>query len=224
MHSTNKPSTMKKSTTPTTTTTRVIITAPKIHTAEFEIEGTAPYIQLRFPEKALNAIRAKHEAGTQPNSKKKVREPRDFHLDFIQAQHLSDGPTPWNGIPAAAFRNAMVSACRLCNFKMTLAKLSVFAVQDGFDKMDGVPLVKINGVPESHIMHARNDDGSCDLRVRAKFWPWSAIVRIEYDADQFSATDCANLMHRVGRQVGIGEGRPDSKKSAGMGWGTFTIK
>jgi len=28
----------------------------------------------------------------------------------------------------------------------------------------------------------------------------------------------------VGLQVGIGEGRPDSKNSAGMGWGMFTIE
>jgi hypothetical protein len=59
--------------------------------------------------------------------------------------------------------------------------------------------------------------------VRAKFWPWSAEVRVQYDADQFSATDMANLMTRVGTQVGIGEGRPDSKMSAGMGWGTFKL-
>jgi hypothetical protein len=31
-------------------------------------------------------------------------------------------------------------------------------------------------------------------------------------------------MARVGLQVGIGEGRPDSKNSAGMGWGLFTIE
>jgi hypothetical protein len=48
-------------------------------------------------------------------------------------------------------------------------------------------------------------------------------VRVQYDADQFTATDAANLMTRVGAQVGIGEGRPDSKMSAGMGWGTFKL-
>jgi hypothetical protein len=198
----------------------VQITAPKIHTAEFKIVGTAPYIQLRFSEKAINAMREKHEAGSQAN-KKKAKEARDFNQDFIQAQHRSDDE--WNGIPAAAFRNGMISACRLVGFKMTLAKLSVFVLPDGFDKVDGVPLIKINGKPESHIMHARNATGVCDLRVRAKFWPWSAVVRIQYDADQFTATDAANLMTRVGTQVGIGEGRPDSKMSAGMGWGTFKL-
>jgi hypothetical protein len=222
---------MKTATKKTTTTSSpaasgkhetVQITAPRINTAEFKIIGTAPYIQLRFSEKAINAMREKHEAGSQAN-KKKAKEARDFHQDFIQAQHMSDDKKPWNGIPASAFRNGMISACRLVGFKMTLAKLSVFILPDGFDKVDGVPLIKIDGTPESHLMHARNATGVCDLRVRAKFWPWSATVRVQYDADQFTATDAANLMTRVGAQVGIGEGRPDSKMSAGMGWGTFKL-
>ena len=198
----------------------VQITAPKIVTAEFKIVGTAPYVQLRFSEKAMNAMREKMELGSQA-AKKKAREARDFNEDFRQALHVSD--EGWNGIPASAFRNAMISACRLVGFKMTLAKLSVFILPDGFDKVDGVPLIKIKGKPEPHIMHARNATGVCDLRVRAKYWPWSAVVKVQYDGDQFSATDAANLMNRVGSQVGIGEGRPDSKASAGMGWGTFKL-
>lgn len=198
----------------------VTITAPKIHTAEFKIIGTAPYIQLRFSEKAMNAMREKMELGSQA-TKKKARDARNFDEDFKQAQHISD--EGWAGIPASAFRNAMISACRLVGFKMTIAKMSVFVLPDGFDKVDGVPLIKIDGTPEQHVMHARNATGVCDLRVRAKFWPWSATVRVQYDADQFSATDAANLMNRVGSQVGIGEGRPDSKMTAGMGWGTFKL-
>jgi hypothetical protein len=201
-------------------TETVAITAPRIATAQFRIVGTAPYVQLRFSEKAMNAMREKMEAGSQAN-KKKAKSARDFDEDFRQALHLSD--EGWNGIPASAFRNAMISACRLVGFKMTLAKLSVFILPDGFDKVDGVPLIKIEGDPEPHIMHARNATGVCDLRVRAKYWPWSAMVNVQYDADQFSATDAANLMLRVGTQVGIGEGRPDSKASAGMGWGTFRL-
>jgi hypothetical protein len=203
------------------TTETVHITAPKLQIAEFEIVGTAPFVQLRFSEKAINTMKAKHEAGSQA-TKKKAKEARDFNEDFEQAKHVSD--EGWCGIPAAAFRNAMISACRLVGFKMTLAKLSVFTLPDGFDRVDGVPLVKIKGTPEPSIMHARNATGVCDLRVRAKYWPWSAVVKVQYDADQFSATDVANLMTRVGAQVGIGEGRHDSKMSAGMGWGTFVLK
>lgn len=199
----------------------VTIKAPSIAKAKFKIVGTAPYVQLRFSEKAINAMAEKMKAGSQAN-KKKAREARDFEEDFRQAQHVStDG---WPGIPASAFRNGLISACRLVGFKMTLAKLSLFVEGDGFDKVDAVPLIKIEGTPEQHMMHARNATGVCDLRVRAKFWPWSAVLNVSYDSDQFSATDVANLLLRVGTQVGIGEGRPDSKMSAGMGWGTFTLE
>ena len=46
---------------------------------------------------------------------------------------------------------------------------------------------------------------------------------MRFDYDQFGYDDVSNLVLRAGIQVGVGEGRPDSKKSTGMGWGTFTI-
>jgi hypothetical protein len=52
---------------------------------------------------------------------------------------------------------------------------------------------------------------------------WTSKVRVAYDADQFTLQDVTNLMSRVGLQVGIGEGRPDSRDSAGLGWGTFKL-
>lgn len=204
-----------------TTATTLVIAPPKIETAVFTIVGTAPYVQLRFGEKAMNAMAEKMMAGSTA-TKKKAREPRNFDEDYRQAMHISD--EGWHGIPAGAFRNAMISACRLVGFKMTIAKLSVFILADGLDKVDGVPLIKIDGKPEPLRQHVRNATGVCDLRVRAMFKKWSAKIRISYDADQFSQADVANLMMRVGKQVGIGEGRPDSKASVGMGWGTFNLK
>jgi hypothetical protein len=52
---------------------------------------------------------------------------------------------------------------------------------------------------------------------------WRVELRITFDADQFTEIDVVNLMNRAGLQVGVGEGRPFSKKSAGMGYGTFKI-
>jgi hypothetical protein len=53
---------------------------------------------------------------------------------------------------------------------------------------------------------------------------WKVDLKVQYDNSMFSKTDIANLVMRAGMQVGIGEGRPDSKKSTGMGWGTFRIE
>lgn len=202
-------------------TKSVEIKAPRLHVVEFEIVGTAPYVQHRFSAKAINQIIATQEAGTQAKSKMK-REPKDFGDVYQQAMHISkDG---WHGIPAGAFRNAMISACRTVGYKMTHAKLAAFVLADGFDAVDGTPLVRIYGTPHRHTSHARNDNGSVDIRVRPMWDDWSAVVRVRYDADMFSESDVANLMMRVGMQVGIGEGRPDSKNSAGMGWGMFMLK
>lgn len=200
--------------------TVLVIQPPKFETVEFTIVGNAPYVQSRFSAKAIEMMKAKHEAG--PQAKKIIKkEARDFQADYENAKHISrDG---WVGIPASSFRNAMISACRIVGFKMTLAKLGVFVHQDGFDKVDGMPLIKIEGEPRLHQMHARNDSGVCDIRVRPMWEEWSAKPRIRFDAEMFTAADVANLLRRVGMQVGIGEGRPDSRESAGLGWGTFDV-
>lgn len=198
----------------------VLIPPPDIQTVAFSLIGTAPYVQLRFSQKLIDGFKAKFEEQA-PASKKKVRVKRDYQADFICAQHVSE--QGWAGVPAGAFRAAMISACRLVDFKMTLAKLSVFVDADGFDKVDGTPLVKIAGKPELLNMIVRNANGQPDLRTRAMWKAWSINLRIKYDRKQFSHNDIANLVNRVGCQVGIGEGRPDSKSSAGMGWGTFRI-
>jgi hypothetical protein len=200
---------------------RVEIPAPNFHVCEMKIVGTAPFVMHKFSQKARNQIIHTQQAGSQAKGKK-VREPKNFDEVYQGAMHLS--PEGWCGIPAGAFRNAMISACRTVGYKMTHAKLAAFVFADGFDAEDETPLVRIFGEPKRHTMHARNDNGSVDIRVRPMWKKWHAVVRIRYDADMFSLRDVTNLMMRVGQQVGIGEGRPDSKNSAGMGWGLFDIE
>lgn len=198
----------------------VAIKPPNIKAARFRLVGTAPYVQARFSAKAMQAMESKMTAGTTAGSKR-ARPARDFEDDYQQAMHRSE--EGWHGIPAGAFRQAMISACRLVGFKMTLAKLSVFVEANGFDAVDGIPLVKIEGTPEPLKMAVRNQTGVADIRVRPIWRAWAVSLVVRYDADQFTIADVSNLMQRVGLQVGIGEGRPDSRESAGLGWGTFEI-
>lgn len=200
----------------------VSIKPPNFQTAIFRIVGTAPYVQNKFSQKAREQMRATQEAGSTARSKR-AKEAKDFLASYAGATHRSaDG---WAGIPAPAFRNAMISACRTVGFKMTLAKLSVFVEADGFDVDDGTPLVRITkGEPRYHESLVRLQTGVADIRARPMWEPgWEADVRITFDADQFTLDDVSNLLMRVGMQVGVGEGRPDSKNSAGMGWGTFKL-
>jgi len=203
-----------------TVTERIEIPAPKFRICELKLVGSAPFVMHKFSQKARNQIIATQKAGSQAKGKK-VREPKDFDEVYAGAMHVT--PAGWPGIPAGAFRNAMISACRTVGYKMTHAKLAAFVLADGYDKDDETPLIRIHGEPQRHTTYARNDNGSVDIRVRPMWKRWHATVRIRYDADMFSQRDIVNLMMRVGQQVGIGEGRPDSKNSAGMGWGLFDI-
>jgi len=197
----------------------VVINAPNIKSGTFLIRGNAPLVMNKFSNKAKGCIREKQEAGSTAKGKK-VREAKDFQQCYENSKHVSD--EGWCGIPASAFRCAMIRACSIVGYKMTQAKMSVFIEADGYDS-DGIGLVKITkGSPRYSEYPVRNASGVCDMRARAMWDPgWEAKVTIKWDADQFTLNDVSNLLMRAGVQVGILEGRPSSKDSCGMNWGTF---
>jgi len=202
--------------------TVVAVKPPKFELAEFRIIGVAPLVIHRFSEKAKLDLKQKMETGKAASSKKN-REAKSSDELFEQARYVS--PEGWDGVHAAAVRNALISACRLVGYKMTLAKLSIFVEPDGFDaKEPQIPLVRIYGTAVKQEDVARVETGQPYVTVRAAYHQWSAKLRIRWDADQFTLADLTNLLARAGMQVGIGEGRPDSKNSAGMGWGLFRIE
>lgn len=206
----------------TETKKTVSISAPKFQTAVFEIHGVAPLVIHRFSAKTKNEMKQKMETGKAASSKKN-REAKATDDLYNEARYVAK--EGWDGLHAGAIRNALISACRLVGFKMTLAKLSIFVVQDGWDSTEPqIPLIRIYGKPIKQEDMARVETGQPYVTVRAAYHDWSAKIKIRWDADQFTSDDVFNLLYRVGAQVGVGEGRPDSKKSAGMGWGLFEIK
>ena len=200
---------------------RITITPANIRTGEIWIKGTSPLVVHKFSDKAKSMIRAKQAAGSTANTKK-AKAAKDFDEVFNGARHISfDG---WDGFPASAIRSACIRACTLVGFKMTMAKLSIFVEADGYDMTEGSPLIRIIGdEPRQLESMVRLATGVCDISVRPQWIEWGARLRIRYDADQFTASDVANLINRAGIQVGICEGRPSSTNSNGCGWGTFEI-
>lgn len=195
---------------------------PNFGTAIFHIEGTSPLVVHRFSAKTKQEMLEKMIAGKVASSKK-VRKPTDTDVLYKEAKYMSK--EGWEGFNASAMRNAMISACRLIGFKMTLAKMSVFIEADGWDATEPqIPLIRIYGKSEKFESMARVETGQPYVTIRAAYNNWSSRIKIRWDAGQFSIEDITNLLARVGMQVGICEGRPDSKNSAGMGWGLFTIK
>lgn len=200
----------------------VAIKAPNIKEALFTIKGVAPLVIHRFSAKTKEEMKQKMETGKAAGNRKN-REPKDTDDLYNDARYVS--AEGWDGFHAAALRNAMISACRLVGYKMTIAKLSVFVVADGVDKKEPqIPLVRIYGKPVKQEDIARVETGQPYVTVRAAYHNWQAKIKIRWDGDQFTLNDITNLLMRVGMQVGLCEGRPDSKNSAGMGWGLFEIE
>lgn len=201
---------------------RVVITPLRERVLAFKIIGTGPLMSCKFSTTKFRVMQEAQEAGSQ-NKSKKTRKARDFKKDFEEASHRArDG---WYGLPCSAFRRGLIETCRMCNFKMTIAKMSVFVEADGYEATSGDPLVRLKvKEPRMDLRPARNANGSCDIRARPVWDEWSATLRIRFDLDQFSEVDIANLLHRMGQQNGIGEGRPNSSQSAGMGFGQFRIQ
>ncbi len=200
----------------------VVVQRPNISTIAVRIAGTAPLVQHRFGAKARQKMEANQESGERARGRSK-REPRDFEADAREATHRST--EGWCGIPASGMRAAMISACRVAGLVMTRAKLTVWVLSDGVDAEDGSPLVRLDQEPSRTFrMAVRNDDGSADVRCRPMWDPgWTATLRLRFDADQIDAASVVNLLDRAGAQVGIGEGRNDSRQSAGLGWGSFEV-
>lgn len=212
--------TTKKSDVSTEHARPVVIAPARIRTVVIPIVGTSPYVANNFSEEARTIMHSVQEAGSQ-SQKSRKKTAKNFEAGFKGSLHVSE--EGWHGVPASAFRSGLISACRVAQFKMTIAKLSIFIQEDGLDKVDGMPLVQIFGTPEYVEHPVRNATGVIDLRARAMFRSWTMNVTVEFDEDQFSLDDVVNLMERLGKQVGIGAGRPDSKMSAGMGWGRFMV-
>jgi len=179
----------------------------------------ADYVQHAFASKSQIELLYKMAAQTNEQTRKTARK---YGEEYRGSLHVST--EGWYGIPCTNIKNAMVAACRNTGNTMSETKQTFRVLEDGRDRADGTPLVRILGGTPVPVVHAvRNSGGgSTDLRVRAKWHVWYAMVRIRYDANTISEKSLGNLLVRAGRYAGIGEGRASSKKSVGMDWGYFT--
>jgi hypothetical protein len=124
---------------------KLVISEPNFQIEKIPIVGISPYCQHAFSEKTRRMLEEQHRRGTAGKNTRAKKEPRQFESDYLHTMHRST--EGWNGIPAASFRNALISACKVAGFVMTRGKLSVWVLPDGFDET-GTALVRIYGEPE----------------------------------------------------------------------------
>ena len=199
---------------------KVEITPPNFQILPIRVEGTSPLMAHKFSEKMRRQIQEKQ---TSENTTTKKRAPKDYAAEFNAARYI-DRSGKWDGIPAGAFRAAMIAACRTVDgLAMTKAKGAFFILAQGRDVTDGTSLIRIEGKAEHDIRPVRLESGVADMRNRPRYDDWACELEIQYDADMLSANDVANLLARAGAQVGILEMRPTAPNSFGGDFGTFRV-
>lgn len=183
----------------------------KIETVDIPIVGTAELIVHAWGEKAKRQMLEKQmNPGTRPK-----KEPKDPVADYEASFYRLEDGSP--GFPATGLKKAIVGACRLFDgLPMTQARIAIRVLGEG-----QLQLVRIQGEPYMREDMVRLETGVADLRYRAGFPEWEALLRIKFNAALLSLNSLVNLVDGAG-QGGIGEWRPE--KSPSGSFGTFEVK
>jgi hypothetical protein len=192
---------------------------PKLKLAELEIPimGDTELIVHAWSYKAKKEMLDKQMGNASAG-----REKKDPVRDFEDSLYRIEGGG--YGFPSVGFKNAAVTACTsLAGMTKVAARQAFFVLSEqgwtvrAFDgeKMRQ-DLVRIEGSePEMREDMVRVGMGTADLRYRASFWPWSAIVRVRFNANVLSAAQIVNLFNTAGFAVGIGEWRMEKDGQSG---------
>lgn len=175
------------------------------------VEGTSPLIVNRFSEKAKEMM-----LQAQMQTTRVKKDAKDPHALYEASRYrLPDGR---DGMPAAAFKAAMVGAARdFDGITMTSLKTAIFVEGEGAEQ-----LVPILGTPEMREDAVRNASGVADLRYRAMYHPWAVDLTIEFLPQRVSESSLLALLNAAGRG-GVGEWRPSAPKSSTGSYGRFKV-
>jgi|HubBroStandDraft_3_1064219.scaffolds.fasta_scaffold09600_7 hypothetical protein len=214
-----------------------IVTIPGVRTRELSalIIGTQPLMVHNFADKYRQKILRRHMGEASEG-----QEPKDPIANFEGAKYVAlDG---WEGMPAAGVKGCIVEAFgKGSDVAMTRAKGAVFVRADGrsTQNIDLVKLIypteppaivatphfpnELNRVPRCREDVVRNDTGVVDIRHRPEYWPWAALVRVEFLPSVCSERQLLQAIAMSGFRVGLCEWRPKSKKSLTGHLGMFRI-
>jgi hypothetical protein len=180
--------------------------------AQIQIKGTAPLIVNRWSEKARTMMLDAQQGRKNP------KQPKDPQADYETSMYrFEDGG---HGFPVMAFKSATVKGGgRVFGkaVKMTELRQVFTFLADGIGT-DGTQLARILGEPTMREDMVRVGMGTADIRYRAEYRDWSAILRIEYVPNVIDLDSVVALVDAGGTN-GVGEWRPEKSGS----YGTYEV-
>ena len=180
--------------------------------AEIEIKGTSPLIVHRWSEKAKQMMLDAQQG------KKNAKQPKDPQQDYESSMYRFDDGG--HGAPVMAFKSATVKGGgRLFGkaVKMTELRQMLTFLADGIGT-DGTQLARLIGEPSMREDMVRVGMGTADIRYRAEYREWSAVLRVEYVPSVIDLGSVVALVDAGGTN-GVGEWRPEKSGS----YGTYEV-
>jgi hypothetical protein len=178
--------------------------------AEIPVIGASPLIVHRWSEKAKRMMLDAQQG------KKKVKQVRDPDADFQSSMYRFDDGA--HGVPAVSFKAATVGGARyFSGVSMAELKPMLYFHGEGPDQL--VRLACSEPVMREDPVRVGM---TTDLRYRAQYDQWAALLDIEFPAGRMSLDSVISLV-QAGGMGGIGEWRPSGKTGAGGPYGRFTV-
>lgn len=216
-----------------------IVSLPKLdfRTVDIHVEGISPLIVHAWSAKAIKMMLDK-----QMKKAEKGREAKnpleDFRGSLYTVPELKDGKKQW-GVPAPAFKAAGVSAANVIELQMTKMRLA-FHVQHYCVPILADPLPKELWTEYDHQYekelkdeHAagismrmdlvRLETGVADIRFRACWPKWKAVLQVEYNAGVISLEQLLMLFDAAGYSCGVCEWRPSAPQCRSGEYGRFRV-
>jgi hypothetical protein len=171
-------------------------------TMNFKITGTSPLLMDKFPEEVKKQIEDKQTGKNQTKKKN-----RDIDKEIEQAVHkTSDGKICY---PAVGFKVGLIEATSFVGDKFFSKKL-----------LKGIQIVNaIEGLVP--IQYKKKDILVRNIQSNTKHTPqfhdWECVLSIQFDKNNISAEDLANLINYAGFYYGVGIWSPRCKSGGSYG-------
>ncbi len=173
-----------------------------LETISFKIVGSSPLLMDKFPEESKRQITEK-QMGVSKTKKKN----RDIDNEVIEAVHKTqDGKI---GYPAIGFKAGLIESTSFIGDKFFSKKLlkgiQIVNSEDG--------LVPIQFKKQDVLEHSIQSN----TKYTPQFHDWSCILQIQFDKNNISKEDLANLINYAGFYYGVGIWSPRCKSGGSYG-------
>jgi hypothetical protein len=172
--------------------------------AQVEVKGTAPLIVHAWSAKAKQMILDKQQG------RKPQKELKDPEADYQSSMYRM--PDGGHGFPVLGFKAATVGGARYFNgVTMTQMRQAMFFIGD--PSMPDLVRLKCSE-PTMREDMVRLNGQTADIRYRAEYRDWGAVLQIQYIPSVISLDAIVALVD-AGGMGGVGEWRPEKDGAFG---------